>query len=243
MFRQFKAFYIKQLFIPNAFSIFFNPFFIIRWHLLRAIRQFAPRLKGNLLDFGCGSKPYRSLFPHVGQYTGVDIENEGHPHENEAIDVFYDGRHLPFSDAHFDSVLCSEVLEHVPNPDEIITEIHRVMKPQGKILITIPFVWDEHETPHDYRRLTSFGTRQFLEQAGFEIIEQQKTAHFAAVIAQLTMLYLHNVLFTKNKYLNLLINLVFISPVTITGSFLAWLLPRNRKLYFNNVVLAQKPDN
>ena len=98
------------------------------------------------MDFGCGTKPYRTFF-QVEEYVGVDFENPGHPHDNEQIDIFYDGKNIPLPDGYFDSVLSSEVFEHVFNIDEVLAEINRVMKSDGKLLITCPFAWNEHEVP------------------------------------------------------------------------------------------------
>src|SRR5215831_6745285 len=85
------------------------PAYFTRNRLLNKITMLAPELKGKLLDFGCGSKPYRSLFS-VDEYIGIDIENPGHPHANEQIDVFYDGKKIPFTDNSFDAVFSSEVI-------------------------------------------------------------------------------------------------------------------------------------
>src|SRR5580765_2106924 len=96
---------------PKDISFEFNPnitypTYLTRNRLLKNISGNAPELKGVLMDFGCGSKPYRSLF-NVEKYIGVDFENPGHPHLNEQIDVFYNGRQLPFENEHFDSVFSS----------------------------------------------------------------------------------------------------------------------------------------
>ena len=79
------------------------------------------------MDFGCGSKPYHSIL-QVEEYIGVDFHNEGHPHDNEQIDVFYDGEKLPFENSYFDSVLCSEVFEHVFNLDEVLAAFCCILK-------------------------------------------------------------------------------------------------------------------
>src|SRR6476646_7017983 len=118
--------------------------FLIRNRLPRNIKVLAPRLTGKMMDFGCGQKPYRSLFS-VDDYVGVDFENPGHPHLNESIDVFYDGKTLPFLDGQFDSIFSSEVFEHVFNIDDILKELNRVLKINGLILITCPFAFCEHE--------------------------------------------------------------------------------------------------
>lgn len=193
-----------------------------------------------MLDFGCGSKPYKSKFKNVVQYIGVDMENEGHSHLNENIDFFYDGKTLPFESGEFDAVFTSEVLEHVPNIESSLSEIKRVLKPDGHLLLSIPFVFPEHEMPYDFRRLTGNGVKQILMESGFEIITTEKSGTFVEAVTQLVMLYLHDLLYTKNRYVNVIINLLFISPVCITGLLLNLILPANKSLYLNTIVFAQK---
>src|SRR5882724_916674 len=141
----------RQSFQPGLAGLFINPFYYIRRALFLNIQLFAPRLQGRLLDFGCGRKPYRNLFPHITEYIGIDIEQmTGHDHSLSQVDVFYDGKTIPFGDNSFDAVFCSEVLEHVFTIDDILTELHRVLKKDGTMLLTIPFCWNEHEVPYDF---------------------------------------------------------------------------------------------
>lgn len=229
----------KQSFQPGIAGIFVNPFYFIRRGLFLHIRKMAPLLSGRLLDFGCGRKPYENLF-NVSGYIGIDMDNTGHEHKNSKIDVFYDGKHIPFPDQSFDSVFCSEVFEHVFNLEEIIVEIKRVMKDGGKMLITVPFAWHEHEVPYDFGRYTSFGIRYLLEKNGFEIADLQKSGNFARVTCQLIALYFYSIINIKNAALRFFVRMIFIVPVNILGSILLPLLPKNSTLYFNNVVLAVK---
>ncbi|MBN9380255.1 MAG: methyltransferase domain-containing protein [Chitinophagaceae bacterium] len=219
-----------------------HPFYFIRQGLYKGILSKSGALKGRLLDFGCGSKPYRSLFD-VEEYIGVDYYNEGHPHDNEQIDFFYDGKKLPFCDQNFDSVLCSEVFEHVFNLDEALAEINRVLKTDGRILITCPFVWNEHEVPHDYARYTRFALEDILKRAGFEIMEFSKSGNFILVIHQEWVLYFKLLLQKKSRKFFLfrwLYKVFFVFLPNLTGSVLNALLPENDSLYLNNIVLARK---
>ena len=145
-----KALYRRQMFFPSWLGIFVNPFYFARAGLRDAMREFASRLSGSLLDVGCGSKPYRSLFT-VDAYIGLDIDSET-SRQRGIADQLYDGNVFPFPDGAFDSVLCNQVLEHVFNPDAFLAEIARVLKPGGKLLLTVPFVWDYHEQPYGYSR-------------------------------------------------------------------------------------------
>ena len=223
-----------------------NAFYFVRNALFKKIKQLAPQLPGRLLDFGCGSKPYEKLFTNATEYIGIDFENEGHPHANEAIDILYDGKTIPFPDEHFDSVFSSEVFEHIFNLEEIIPEIKRVMKKGSKILITCPFVWNEHEIPFDYARYTQFALKHLLEKNGFEILIQDKSGDFTMAIYQMRMVYFNQhfipafPLLGKSKFFRTNIP-PLINPVLNSWfSFWHWFLPKREDLYLNNIVLASK---
>lgn len=232
----------KQSFQPTLAGILVNPLFFVRRGLFIHIKMLAAKQTGRLMDFGCGRKPYRNLFTHVTDYIGVDIEQTGHDHTNSQIDVFYDGKTLPFSADSFDAVFCSEVLEHVFNIDEVLPELSRVLKKDGKILITVPFCWNEHEIPYDFGRYTSFGIKHLLEKHGFSIIEIHKSGHFSQVISQFSSLYVYEVVKSavKSKALHYLLSMLLIVPINIIGAIISFIIPRNRSLFFNNVVLARK---
>ena len=233
--------YMKKItrdFDPNIF----HPFYIIRRELKRKMEKFAPALNGRLLDFGCGSKPYESLF-RVDEYIGMDYYNEGHPHENEMIDVFYDGKTFPFADNHFDSVLCSEVIEHIFNLPEILLEINRVLKKDGQVLFTCPFVWNEHEVPFDFARYSRFALKSLLEKAGFEIVRFEKAGNYRLAITQLKVLYNYN--HAKKIMGNFFLarwfyKSFFVFLPNAWGLFLNSILPNDETLYLNNIVLARK---
>lgn len=228
----------KQSFQPDLFSVFFNPFFFIRRSLYISIRNEAPLLSGKLLDFGCGRKPYQNLFS-VDEYVGVDMKITGHDHTGSKADVYYNGKSLPFENDIFDSVFSSEVLEHVFNPDEILPEIHRVLKPGGKMLMTVPFCWNEHEVPYDYARYSSFGISHLLQKHNFKIKYIKKTGTFARVNFQLWALYFFE-LFKKYNRAGYILSMLFIIPINIAGALLVPLFPKNQSMYFNNIIVVEK---
>lgn len=111
--------------------------------------------KQSLIDVGCGEKPYLNIYsPFVEKSVGVDVNYTLHK-ENKA-DVFFDGKKIPFEDNSFDIVICTEVLEHVQEPKEFVAELKRVVKPNGYIVLTVPFSQGLHEVPYDYYRYTQF---------------------------------------------------------------------------------------
>jgi len=232
--------YMQNSFRPGPVGFLINSAYIVRTAIYRAIQRNAKELSGNVLDFGCGSKAYEHLFT-VDKYTGIDVEQSGHGHEQEQIDVVYDGKIMPFADATFDGCFCSQVFEHLFDIELSIQEIHRVLKPGGKFLLLVPFVWHEHEVPYDFGRYSAYGLTHLLTKHGFVIKRQEKDSHFMQVVAQLWSLYLYTILHTKNKYLNIITSILLVFPSTLIGWILAAVLPKNHSLYFNTVIVAEKP--
>jgi SAM-dependent methyltransferase len=232
-----------NIFITKWFHVFTFPFFLIRKGIKNKIEILAKELNGKVLDFGCGAKPYAPYFTHTDEYIGLDIEKSGHEHSNEQIDVYYDGKIIPFEENHFDAVFSSEVFEHVFNLEEVLPEIRRVLKPGGKLLFTCPFAWPEHEVPYDFARYSSFGIKAVIERNGFKIIEQHKTGHFFEVVMQYFILYVFYFLPKKPAFLYYFFHQIFILPVILFTLLISFLLPKKMKrkdLYFNNVLLVEK---
>jgi len=236
---EFEQIYSREMFKPSLIGLFINPFYFIRRGLYRGVTSNKRYMTGRMLDFGCGSKPYKDLFD-VEEYVGLDIEESGHSHQNEQVDVFYDGKTIPFEDNHFDSVFSSEVFEHIFNLERVLSEIHRVIKPGGHLLISVPFVWEEHEIPHDFARYTTFGIDHLVTKTGFEVIEIQKTTNHVETVFQLWNAYVWHYI-PSNRLLSLLMTAVFIAPVTLFGLLFSKVLPINRNLFHNSIVTARKP--
>jgi len=234
---------VREAFNPRWYSIFFNPFYIIRTRLYRAIAGNIHYMRGTVLDFGCGSKPYISLF-NVDKYIGLDYETEvSKKNSNLSADVFYDGVTIPFPEDHFDSIFSSEVLEHVFNPDVILAEMQRVLKPGGHILLTCPFFWPEHEQPYDYARYSSFALKSLFEKHGFEVINYVKTGSYFESMAQGIALYVYYFIPHKPKVLETILFTIFITPFLILSLLIAKILPKRisrSDLYLNNVIVGKK---
>jgi SAM-dependent methyltransferase len=141
----------------------------------RELREFSGTVgEGSMiLDVGCGNRPYQRFFAHC-EYVGIDVETSGRKTADKEADRFYDGENIPFPDGHFHIILCTQVFEHCRNPDKLMRDIHRVLKPEGRLFFSVPFLWGEHEVPYDFRRYTSFGSKKFLEENGFRIHKQVK---------------------------------------------------------------------
>jgi len=226
----------KEKFRPGLIGVFINPYYFSRKGLYRAVNNYKDHLSGKMLDFGCGNKPYKDTV-NVDEHIGLDIEESGHDGSNYDIDVFWDGKTIPFEDGHFDCVLTSEVLEHIFEPDAALKEIHRVCKVGGKLLLTVPFTWNEHEVPYDYGRYTSFGLKHILDKHGFEIIHHTKTTNFVETVFQLWNTYVFQCILRTPIFQGIFTPLL-IAPVTVFGIIISKILPKNKTLFLNNVVVA-----
>lgn len=233
---------ISKTFNPSIRS----PYYFIKKALLEKVVQYSKELNGNLLDFGCGSKPYKSLFTNTSSYTGVDFENTGHSHKNEQIDFFYDGKTLPFENESFNSIFASEVFEHVFNLEEILKELNRVLKINGKMLVTCPFVWNEHEVPHDYARYTKFALKHLFEKNGFEVLAIDKSGDFYMTLHQLKMVYFSNELLPsipilgKIKFITSNIRPIIILFRNVWFKIFSVIMPKRYDIYLNNIFLVKR---
>lgn len=132
----------------------------------QAIRAHA---RGRLLDLGCGMVPFYGMYKDLVTET-VCIDWAHSLHANPHLDLVADlNEPFPLPDASFDTVLCSDVLEHIAEPQAFLRETARVLKPGGTLLLMVPFFYWLHEQPHDYYRYTEFALRRLLGQARFDV--------------------------------------------------------------------------
>lgn len=149
---------------------------------MRFLRPCMAVMRGRVLDVGCGEMPFRGLLPDGAHYTGLDVpaaQDFGMRRHPDIVD--FDGQHIPFPDASFDHLLCTEVLEHAEQPEALVAEMLRVLKPGGTLLATIPFAARVHHAPHDYHRFTRFRLARLF--AGFGAVEIEERGDDLAVIA------------------------------------------------------------
>ena len=241
MISKLKEIYKKEQFNPKVIGLFINPFYFSRKGLYKHVSELISNLNGRILDLGCGSKPYKQLC-NYDEYIGVELDTPEN-RETRDPDCFYDGENVPYNDKYFDSVLFNQVLEHVPDQDLMLSEINRLLKIDGLLLLTVPFVWDEHEQPNDYVRFSSFGLKRIMNKNGFEVLELRKTVNNFGIVVQLFVAYIFKVLKTKSTAFNILINILVVSPIMIIGLLLSLILPKNNDLYLDNVVLCKKVND
>lgn len=139
----------------------------------RWVAQQAASLAGGsrILDVGAGSCPYRTLFSHceyrTQDFAALDDNQLRHGGYGQ-IDYVCDAKAISTADASFDAVLCTEMLEHVPDPVDVVREFARILRPGGKLMLTAPLGSGIHQEPHHYYGgFTPYWYHRFLAQEGF----------------------------------------------------------------------------
>lgn len=227
----------KTFFRPSWYHIFINPYFIARYHLAKEIRKFSKKIKNKkILDIGCGDKPYGVFFKE-NEYIGIDIKGGGHNEENKKVDRFYDGKLVPFENEKFDLVICTQVLEHAEDPNKLINESYRVLKLGGKLFLTMPFVWNEHEEPYDFNRFTKYQHQKVLNNNDFKIENLNKTCGIFGTCGQLISAFIFES--TKINFLKIIFTIVFCFPIQLFFIFLDFIF-RKSGITLDYIIVARK---
>jgi SAM-dependent methyltransferase len=139
-----------------------------RVHLHNFNKAFASKVPAGslVLDAGSGKAPYRDLFCHA-RYESADFELVDKPYAETTY--VCDLTSIPVEDERFDFVIFNQTLEHVPEPCEVLRELHRVLKPGGRMICTAPLFYEEHEQPYDFYRYTQYAYRHLCAKTGFTI--------------------------------------------------------------------------
>lgn len=226
-------------------QVFTDPAFIARSRLRRAVAALADQLSlsgsGTWLDLGCGSRPYEHLFA-VGHYVGLDVLSSGHPVTDKRHDLLFDGANIPVRSGSVDGVLCTQVLEHTAQPAALLAEIRRVLKPGGTLVLTAPFVWEEHEKPYDFFRYTEFGLRRLLEDNGLTVKTMLKTSGTIETLAQAGSIYAFGNLRLPIRGFGRIVTAFICAPLQIAGIIANAILPDQCNLYLDHAVIAHKAE-
>ena len=148
--------------------------------LYRALRSAAERhVRGRLLDAGAGRMAYRNMLQEFcDRYESLDNADPA-----GGIDYVADLQDTGLPDARYDTVFCTQVLQHLTEPGRAVAEMARVLKPGGKVVISVPhFVW-LHNEPHDYWRFTGHGMKYLLEKSGLKVLSVEKVGGLVCFLA------------------------------------------------------------
>jgi SAM-dependent methyltransferase len=198
-------------------SIFASNYLVLRNRRVHMQEFFARRESvGRVLDVGAQYCPYYPLFEHKCEsYTSMDIV------DTPIVDIVCNAEEMPVEDCSYDLVLCTQVLEHCANPQRIVDECHRVLKPQGTLIVTVPSVYPMHGYPADNWRFMPDGLRYLLRT--FSEVEVLGELDFPESLASVNCHYGH--VFTgKMGKLGLAINPLWNFATNIGGRVMSWVL-------------------
>jgi len=219
---------------------------MINFQIKHELKNFLLSYKNSkVLDFGCGDTRYKKFIEVNNEYIGVDLKKTGFENSRKFADFYWDNKTLPFEDEKFDVIVCTEVLDDVEDIELVTHELRRVLKKDGKIFITMPFIFGEHDIPYDFRRFTSFGIKKFFEKQNFNIVEfkkilQGKNSVIQIIDSEFTR-YIRHINSSSNKNFKLI--LFFYLKITLKIIKLLFLfLPSNifNNMHTGNLVILEK---
>lgn len=185
-----------------------------------------------LLDVGCGARPYAPVYqPWARKTYGVDVPFT--PILKNRLDAYSDAQFLPFANQSFEIVVCTEVMEHIPNPSRMLSEISRILVLGGQLYLTTPFLVPEHEAPYDFYRYTRYGLEHLLKQQGFRVAALERKGDLLGVSVAAWMRYQLKFWHVVAKILRLGFLATVRNPLVWLG---VWLPQKVYLLYFRKAV-------
>lgn len=188
-----------------------HPQWLVYRHEHRSYQEISKYLSGRLLDIGCAHQHIKTYLQTSCEYIGLDYYQTAVYWYATCPQVFADAQQLPFKNESMDAVLLLDVLEHLPHPQNCLREIARVLKPNGLLVLKVPFIYPLHDEPLDFQRWTIHGLQQLAWEHGF-------TTRQVIPIG------------------NLLETATLLGNIAITKTALNWIKHKNPALLFTGIV-------
>jgi SAM-dependent methyltransferase len=166
---------------------------IVQEAILSAVQRNLAQLEGRILDIGCGRMPYKAIVmappSRAAEYIGLDFRDGDYAKLYGPPDLGWDGHEIPIPNSSIDCVMATEVFEQCPDLGVLLKEVARILKSNGLLFFTVPFLWPIHDPPHDQYRFTPFALERFLRCAGFRDIQLEAFGGWNASLAQMIGLW------------------------------------------------------
>jgi|GEM_PF-2436415 SAM-dependent methyltransferase len=231
----------KNEFNPKLREFFFSPSYLERKELYDNIENISKGFSGDILDLGCGAKPYQHLFD-CDSYKGLEVNGGGGD-----ADYFYDGFKFPFKNKEFDGVVSFQVIYQIPNLDDILKEMNRVLKENGKLLVSVPFIWFDGGS-NMHRRFSQEYVKTKFKQFGFETIKVEQTNSNMSALCLLTSKYIEykisKISFSPVRKILRLLEILLVTPFfNLIGSLFLKFMKKDNELYIDTILFAKKVKN
>ena len=183
-----------------------DPYFLHYRSLFSDLEKASLHARGRLLDVGCGNKPFAAMFRNrVGEHIGCDVVQSS----DSRADVMCLATDLPFKDGSYDTVLLTQVIEHVADHRSMLHEAFRVLKSGGIMILSGPMYWPLHEEPYDFFRFTEHGLRFLLQTSGFAEVEIINNGGHWALCGQVLVHTISTTRLQRYEFLTRAINRIF----------------------------------
>ncbi len=163
-----------------------------QWFSFRDLRKFRHNItyaaKGLVLDVGCADKTLKSFISKNCEYIGLDYYKTSTSLYGSKPEIYGDAQTLPFKDNIAETITLLEVLEHLPDPNNAISEAYRVLKKDGLLIVTVPFLYPIHDAPYDFQRWSKYGLHQLFARNNFSINKEEyrgKPSETAALLCNI----------------------------------------------------------
>jgi SAM-dependent methyltransferase len=176
---------VRNCWEPNPSHVVISSRYIATLQIAAYERLLKKYARGRLLDCGCGTVPYYGIYQELASENYcIDWENTYHSNQfvDQAVDL---NGALPFEASSFDTILLSDVLEHLAEPGALVQEIARLLRPEGRVLIMVPFLYNIHEAPFDFYRYTEFALRRFCDRSALKILDLSPYGGYPDVLLDL----------------------------------------------------------
>ncbi len=213
----------------------------LKIYMIKASKDY---INGICLDIGSGNSPYKKYL-NVDRYISVDKKDtQATTYQENKNEVNADAKNLPFESRFADTILLNQVLEHIDDYEKVLSEISRVLKDDGKFIISVPFIYHIHSEPHDYFRFSEYGIKYLLNKYNFRIIEFKYQGYAGTTLVSIWNSFIWQI-WNTNIYLKFLRNTLFLIPILIVfmiNNIIGLVLDlfKNKKFCPNYFIVCEK---